>query len=599
MKNIVYFIIFWLSAGNLMAQTTYSKEIEEQIKQVENNLAERVIINGKPGNILDRMAHDNVKGLSIAVVQNYKIIWAKGYGWADEKEKRPVTTKTLFVPGSISKTFNALGILKLAQDKKLDLDTDINTYLQSWKFPYDSLSKGKKITLKHLLSHSAGLSFLGSDGYRRTAKIPTLQQLLDGNPSSGSFGVRSEFEPGLYHQYSNGGIVIAQVMVADITRQPYEKFMYENVLKPLGMTESFFNQPPPVNKLKLLATGYNADGTELPGKFNIIPEQAAGGLWTTPTDVCKYIIETQLAFEGKSSKLLTPEMTKLHLTPTVDQVAALGVFIDKRGETKYFTHDARNYGYCGVYYGSMEGGNAVVIFLNSFNVGLLSEIANSVATVYKWKDFYTPVRKNEIKLPESTFRKYTGVYLFENKLALVSKKQDGYFYWTDGINSKMHFANEQEFYNQEFRADKTFTSNAAGYVTGFTRKVEGKEFPPAIKIINPDTLTVPIEQINSLAWHLLENKQYMQAIQYLKRGIVLAPNEQSVAINLAHSYLFNNEYDKAIKIYAKQLTTALTPNEFYKEILNQDFLFFKKNGFDKKLMSKILSDLKLATPKDF
>ena len=599
MKNIVYFIIFWLSAGNLMAQTTYSKEIEEQIKQVENNLAERVIINDKPGNILDRMAYYNVKGLSIAVVQNYKVVWAKGYGWADEKERRPVTTKTLFVPGSISKTFNALGILKLAQDKKLDLDTDINTYLQSWKFPYDSLSKGKKITLMHLLSHSAGISFLGSDGYSRTAKIPTLQQLLEGSLSPGSFGVRSEFEPGLYHQYSNGGIVITQVMITDITRQLYEKFMYDNVLNPLGMTGSFFTQPPPDSKLKLLATGYNADGTELASKFNIIPEQAAGGLWTTPTDVCKYIIETQLAYEGKSSKILTPEMTKLHLTPTVDQVSALGVFIDKRGETKYFTHDARNFGYCGVYYGSMEGGNGVAVFLNSFNTELLPEIVNSVATVYKWKDFYTPVFRNEINLPGSTFRKYTGVYLFENKLASIYKKQDGYYYWADGINSKMHFANEQEFYNQEFRVEKIFTSNAAGKVTGYIRKLDGKELPAAIKIINADTLTVPIDQINSLAWHFLENKQYEQVIQFLKRGLVLAPNELSLAINLAHSYLFKNEYDKAIKLYAKQLTTALTPTDSFIEIINRDFLFFKKKGFDKKLMSKVLSDLKLEIPKGF
>ncbi len=599
MKNIFCFIIFLLSVEKLIAQTPYSKEIAEQIKQVENNLAERVIINGKPGNIFDRMNHYNVKGLSIAVVQNYKIVWAKGYGWADEKEKRPVTTKTLFVPGSISKTFNAIGILKLAQDKRLDLDTDINTYLRSWKFPYDSLSKGKKITLKHLLSHSAGLSFLGSDGYSRNVKTPTLLQLLEGSSPFSPYGVRSEFEPGLYHQYSNGGIVLSQLIITDITRQPYEKFMYDNVLKPLGMTESFFNQPPPANKLKMLAAGYNADGSELAGKFNIIPEQAAGGLWTTPTDVCKYIIETQLALAGKSSKLLTPEMNKLHLTPMVDQVAALGVFIDKRGETKYFTHDARNYGYCGVYYGSMEGGNGVVIFLNSFNVGLLPEIANSVATVYNWKDFYNPVFMNEINLPESTFRKYSGVYLFENKLALVAKQQDGYYYWTDGINSKMHFADEQEFYNQEFRADKKFISNAAGIVTGYTRKVDGKEFPAAIKIINPDTLTVSIDQINSLSWHLLENKQYLQAIQYLKRGIVLAPDEQSLTMNLAHSHLFNNEYDKAINLYAKQLNAPLKANESFKEIINQDFLFFKKNGFNKKLMSQVLADLKLETPKGF
>ena len=161
MKKILLLLPALFGFGLLTAQNNYSKEVEEQIKQVENNLCGRVRIEGQaPYNISERMAYYKVKGLSVAVVQNYQLVWAKGYGWADEKEKRPVTPQTLFEPGSISKSFNALGVLKLAQDKKLDLNTDINTYLRSWKFPYDSLSKNKKITLMHLLSHSAGLRYM-------------------------------------------------------------------------------------------------------------------------------------------------------------------------------------------------------------------------------------------------------------------------------------------------------------------------------------------------------------------------------------------------------------------------------------------------------
>jgi CubicO group peptidase (beta-lactamase class C family) len=593
MKKIFLFITFCLSLGHLMAQKVYSKAIEAQIKQVENSLAGRVIINGKADNILDRMAYYKVKGLSIAVVENYQVVWAKGYGWADEKEKRPVTTSTLFVPGSISKSLNALAVLKLAQDKKLDLNTDINTYLKSWKFPYDSLSKGKKITLMHLLSHAAGLSFCGNEGYDRNAKIPTLPEILEGKPPSSSPGVRSEFEPGLQHQYSNGGIIMTQLMITDMTRQPYDKFMYDNVLKPLGMTQSFFSQPPPKNKLKLVATGYNADGAELATKFNIIPEQAAGGLWTTPTELCKYIIETQLAYEGKSAKVLSPEMTKLRLTPTVDEVSALGIFIDKRGETKYFTHDARNYGYSGVYYGSLEGGKGVVVFLNSDNVALLPEIANSVATVYSWKDFYNPVFRNEIVVPESVLAQYKGIYLYEGKFASVYKNQDAYYYWTDGMSSKMHFSSEQEFYNQEFRADKTFVRDASGNITGFKRNVDGKDYPFAVKITNADTLVAPTYQINTLAWHLLERKQYAQAITFLKRGTALDPNDMSMLINLAHGYLFNNEYDKAINLYTEILNKDIAPDFYLKGTIKQDYVFFRKNGFDQVLMDKVFAALKL------
>lgn len=591
--KILLSISFCLTVGNVLAQTKYSKEIETQIKQFENNLSGRVIINGKPDNILDRMAYYKVKGVSIAVIENYQLVWAKGYGWADEKERRPVTPSTLFIPGSISKTFNAIGVLKLAQERKLDLNTDINTYLKSWKFPYDSISKGKKITLMHLLSHSAGLSFHGSDGYSRTSKIPTLQQILDGRPPSSSLSVRSEFEPGLYHQYSNGGIVITQLMVTDITKQPYEKFMYNNVLKPLGMTNSFFNQPPPNDKLHLIATGYNEDGTALATKYNIIPEQAAGGLWTTPSEVSKFIIETQLAMEGKSSKVLSAEMTKLQLTTTVDEVSALGIFIDKRKNTKYFTHDARNYGYCGVYYGSMEGGNGVVVFANSYNVGLLPEIANSIASIYKWKDFYTPVYKNEISVPESILKKYNGVYLYEGKLASVFKKQDGYYYYADGFASKMHFSSEFDFFNQEFPSEKSFIIDGLGNATGYERKLNGLERPPATKVGRVDTLKANQGELNAIGWHLLEVKNFSEAILYLKRATELEPNDIGAINNLAHGYLFNNEYKRAIALYQQFIVKGSIDQVVPKEIIKNDFVYFQKIGFDKKILEKAKAELKL------
>ncbi|MBK9104398.1 MAG: beta-lactamase family protein [Saprospiraceae bacterium] len=148
------------------------------------------------------MAYYHVQGLSIAVVHDYKVAWAKGYGWADKKERKPVTPETLFEPGSISKSLNAVGLLKLVQDQKLDLHTDINTYLTSWQFPYDSISHGKKITLAQLLSHSAGLTVHGFPGYDLSAQIPTVPQILDGEYPANTPPVRSAFEPGIRFQYS-------------------------------------------------------------------------------------------------------------------------------------------------------------------------------------------------------------------------------------------------------------------------------------------------------------------------------------------------------------------------------------------------------------
>ncbi len=161
MKRLLLLISLFYGLHQAAAQSSYSPAIKVQIQQVENNLAGRVIVD-KPYNLQERMAHFKVKGLSMAVVHNYQVIWAKGYGWADEKEKRPVTTATLFKPGSISKSLNAVGVLRLAQDGQLDLYKDINDYLNSWKFPYDSLSKGKKISWPICLVVLGGYPYTGA-----------------------------------------------------------------------------------------------------------------------------------------------------------------------------------------------------------------------------------------------------------------------------------------------------------------------------------------------------------------------------------------------------------------------------------------------------
>ena len=166
MKTSNLIVAIFLFCTSAFSQTTYSPQTLEKINEVETNITGNILVNDeRPSTILERMAKYKVKGLSIAVIENNKIAWAKGYGWADEGEKKPMTTETLFEPGSISKSLNAVGILKLAQDKKLDLYTDINTYLTSWKFPYDSISKGKKITLAQILSHNAGLTVHGFPGH--------------------------------------------------------------------------------------------------------------------------------------------------------------------------------------------------------------------------------------------------------------------------------------------------------------------------------------------------------------------------------------------------------------------------------------------------
>ena len=445
----------------------YNKETEDKIKQVENNLSEwiQVVDSVNTYNLQQRMEYFKIRALSIAVIHDHKIEWARGYGVMDTSTRQPVTVQTLFQAGSISKSLNAMGVLKLAQDKKLDLYTDINTYLSSWKFPYDSVSKGKKITIANLLSHTAGLSLHGFPGYKRGDTIPTLPEILDGKHPANTEPVRSQFEPGLRFQYSGGGTTISQLIVQDVTHEPYDVYMWNNVLKPLGMTMSSYTQPPSKEKEKFLATAYRADGKEVEGKYHIYPEQAAAGLWTNPTDLAKYIIETQLSLQGKSNKVLSQEMTKLRLTPYIDSSAAFGVFIEEHGGEKYFGHNGADEGFVSVYKGSFDSGDGVVVMVNSDNGAILGEVMNSVATVYGWKDFYKPVVKKIVSISDTLFDTYAGKYFLEGDTFSISKKGSDYFLIVDNVQSfKINFSSDVEFFSTQIPIIFTFEKDDQGKV---------------------------------------------------------------------------------------------------------------------------------------
>jgi CubicO group peptidase (beta-lactamase class C family) len=464
----VIFACFAVSANHLFAQTTtYSDEVQKKIRQVEQSLAGWIQMEGESKWLLEeRMKYYHSIGVSIAVVHNYKIEWAKGYGWADSSEHRPVTTETRFQAGSISKSLNGVGVMKLVQDKKLELYADINNYLTTWKFPYDSLSKNKKINTANLLSHTAGLTIHGFPGYAVNEPVPTLNQVLNGTKPANTKAVRSEFEPSLRFKYSGGGTTISQLMLMDITHQPYDEFMWDNVLKPMGMTNSSYTQPPKSTPA-LIATGYHLDGKEVAGKYHVYPEQAAAGLWTTPTDLCKYIIETQLAYQGKSSKVLSQEMTKLRLTPYVDSTVALGVFIVKKGTDKYFNHGGADEGFLSVYYGSIADGNGVVAMVNSDNGAILQEIVNSVATVYQWKDFYNPIIKKLVTVANDKLESYVGDYeIAPNFILTITKEQNKLLGQATGQSRFELFAEEEnKFFPKEFEAKVEFIKDETGKIT--------------------------------------------------------------------------------------------------------------------------------------
>ncbi|MCX6575476.1 MAG: serine hydrolase, partial [Candidatus Aminicenantes bacterium] len=314
-RKSALFLLFALSAFAFAAcsvQASAQPDLKARIERVEKGLLPPVLVKGqKAWNILDRMKFYNIPGVSVAVFANHKVQWAKGYGVADNETKEPVTEKTLFVAGSISKPVAVMGALRLVQEGKLSLDANINTFLTSWKLPENAFTAKQPVTLRRIVSHSAGLTVHGFRGYAPGEPFPTLIQILDGAAPANSAPIVVDMEPGTKWRYSGGGLTIMQLALIDVEKKPFPEILREKVLEPIGMTSSSYEQTIAPDRLKLAASGHNASGKVIEGKRFIYPEMAAAGLWTTPTDLAKFAIEVGRSVRGESNRVLSIEMARL------------------------------------------------------------------------------------------------------------------------------------------------------------------------------------------------------------------------------------------------------------------------------------------------
>jgi CubicO group peptidase (beta-lactamase class C family) len=258
------------------------------ITHIENGLLPAVTIKGQATpamTIRERMKHYNVPGVSVAFFDHGQILWTRTYGFADVANQKPVTTATLFQAASISKPVSALAALRLVQDGKLTLDENVNGKLRSWKVPENEFTKEQKVTLRRILSHSAGLTVHGFPGYAAGEPLPTIVQVLNGEKPANTPPVRVDTVPGTLWRYSGGGYVIMQPLLTDVTGESFPQLLRDLVLQPAGTTHSTFDQPLPKNVSSLAATPYRGDGKPVKGGWHTYPEIAAAGLWTTPSDL--------------------------------------------------------------------------------------------------------------------------------------------------------------------------------------------------------------------------------------------------------------------------------------------------------------------------
>lgn len=468
MKARAYIIIAAILVSLTALITLRPDSVEDRIRKFEKSLSASVISNNTSlWTLEERMKHYKVPALSIAVIKDYKIEWAKAYGMADVALKKPATPQTLFQAASISKSLNAVGVLKLAQAKRIKLDSDINNYLESWKFPYDNLSY-RKITVTNLLTHTGGLNVHGFAGYAQNDNTPNIKETLDGLTPSNNEPVRVVIDPDYTYQYSGGGTTISQLIVQDVTGRSYDQYMRAEILGPMGMSTSFYsNRTGNKDAAQLLTTGYDANGNEVDGKYRIYPEQAAAGLWTNPTELANFVIEMQQSLKGNSNKILSKELTEFMLTPYMDNVGP-GVFIESKAGEKYFQHSGGNEGFRCQYWGSMENGNGVVVMINSNNGALINEVITSVGNVYGWKAFQAEVA--DVVLSEAQLKSLEGYYNFvtDDKFHLQVLIKDNKLtlreLWS-GRELKFLPKSELEFSGAGFTFELKFKKDEKGNVT--------------------------------------------------------------------------------------------------------------------------------------
>ena len=322
-----------------------------------------------------------VPAVSVAVIDDYRIVWTKTYGVGDVETRQPVTTKTLFQAGSISKSVTAVGAMKLVEQGKLSLDADINDYLTTWKVPDNEFTKEQKVTLRRLLSHTAGTTIHYFLGYAAGQARPTLVQVLNGEKPANTAPVRVDVVPGSVFRYSGGGTMIVQMAMMDVTRKSFADLMRDAVLRKAGMAESTFEQPLPKDLAGRAVTGYRGDGTAVEGRWLIYPEQAAAGLWTTPTDLANFAIAIIRARQGKS-KLLSQKSAELMLTPVKDD-AGLGFFLVR--DTGQFGHEGQDDGFQAVLVAFPEGKGAVLMSNSDTGTPALYRYLWAIAAEYGMK----------------------------------------------------------------------------------------------------------------------------------------------------------------------------------------------------------------------
>ncbi|MCR9253228.1 MAG: beta-lactamase family protein [bacterium] len=421
-------ILFLALLFSCKSEVNQSAQFDSQ--KFESSLLPPVLLKDSIINLTltEQMTKFNVKGVSIAVIEGGKISWAKGYGIANNKDS--VTSRTLFQAGSISKPIAALAALKLVQQGVLDLDADINTYLNSWSLPESKFDSTSKVTLRGLLSHTSGVNVSGFSGYTQIDPSVSLDDILNGDAKNDK--IELDTIPGTQWKYSGGGYAIVQKIIEDVTNEPYFRFLQEEILAPLKMHNTVYLD---FNKYNH-SDGY-VNGQRLENGNLVYYQPTAAGLWSTPSDLAKFCIGMQQCLKGNRLNLLSPELAKTMLSKGMNNWG-LGPQLKYDSDSLMFMHDGNTKGFTASIKAFGYLGKGLVIMTNAdMEQQLIPEITRTVAYNFNW-GVEEPIEIEPIKLGDSELADLSGLYEYENEIPGIGKytvkliKKDDQLFFDDG-----------------------------------------------------------------------------------------------------------------------------------------------------------------------
>jgi CubicO group peptidase (beta-lactamase class C family) len=339
-----------------------------------------------PASVQDELQRLRVPAVSIAFLDHGVIAWTVGQGFADVAAHRVVTSETLFQAGSISKPVTALAALRLVQDGSLSLDEDVNQKLRSWKVPENSLTAHEKVTLRRILSHTAGFNVHGFPGYAAGEPVPTLLEVLNGARPANTPAIQVQQVPGAAFLYSGGGYTVLQQLMIDVTGQAFQTLVRDAVLQPARMSHSTLDQPLPSARAPEAALPYDMSGRPIAGGWHTYAELAAAGLWTTPSDLIELGAEIMQELAGQSSRILNQTTAREAMTPQVGG-NGLGFSVEGQGALFHFSHGGVNAGYVATFVCYPAFQQCAAIMTNSAGGNpLIGEIMRALEHEYGWSD---------------------------------------------------------------------------------------------------------------------------------------------------------------------------------------------------------------------